>query len=156
MRDDPAVSAAATNLVAVSPDERPAALMRRARAALAGARKLRAEMGGPFGGAWPPAEERFLAYCELATRDLDELLATHPHAPEAAEALFMSGQIRDYPHLERFDEAVAAYRETVARFPASEWAGRSRERLRVLEEIMGVGAGDDLHGAPPPGQPSQR
>jgi hypothetical protein len=133
VRDDPAVAAAATNLVAVSPDERPAALLRRARAALAGARKLRAEMGGPFGGAWPPAEERLLAYCELATRDLDELLATHPHAPEAAEALFTLGQVNDFPLLNRFDDALAAYRQTVERYPDTPWGRQARERIAVIE-----------------------
>ena len=139
-------------LTAASAAARPAALMRRAREAVAAAHGMRMQPDGPF---FVPAMAtdypRYLAFYELAARDLEELLFLHAGAPEAAEALFMSGLICDYPHLERFDEALEAYRETIARFPGSEWAGRSQERILVLEEIMGAGAGGP-HGAPSPGQ----
>jgi outer membrane protein assembly factor BamD (BamD/ComL family) len=98
--------------------------------------------------------ERFLAFYDLAARDLDELLALSPDAPEAPEALFTMGMIHDYPHLELFDVALEAYQAAVSRFPDSPWAAKARERLGVLNAIMNPGGADPHRGAgPAPGAP---
>lgn len=150
VREHPAVAAATAALVAAPEDARPTALMSRAREAVAAGHRMRNQPDGTFFVPSLAADYlRYLAFYELAERDLAELLALHAGAPEAAEALFTTGLIRDYPHLERFDEALAAYRATIERHPQSAWAGRARERARALEEIMRPGTGGP-HGAPPP------
>ena len=140
---------ATAELAAAPPPARPAALLRRAREAFATARKLHAAQGGPFAAVWPPARERFLAYCGLAIRDLDELLVAHPRAPEAAEAMFTMGRIHDYPYLNLFDEALAAYRLTIERHPGTPWARQAAERIAVIEGIVDAGK-DSRHEAPAP------
>ncbi|HEY6001042.1 MAG TPA: hypothetical protein VI078_17295, partial [bacterium] len=113
------------------------ALMQRARAAIAAAQRQRgAQPVVFFVPGWESGYPRFLACYELAARDLDEILESHAASPEAAEALFTEGLIRDYPHLERFDEALAAYRATIERYPGTEWARRAQERILALEGIM--------------------
>ena len=150
VREHPGVAAATAALGAAPEAARPTALMSRAREAVAAGHRMRLQPDGPFFvPSLAPDYPRYLAFYELAERDLAELLALHAGAPEAAEALFTTGLIRDYPHLERFDEALAAYRATVERHPGSVWAGRARERARALEEIMRAGTGGP-HGAPPP------
>ena len=136
------------DLAAVSPASRPAALLRRARLTFAAARNIRAERGGPLGViAWPPEHERFVAYCELALRDFDEILVANPRSPEAPEAMFTVGQIHDYPNLNQFDTALEAYRLTVERYPGTPWARQAGERIRVIEGIIDAGKGSP-HDAP--------
>jgi hypothetical protein len=142
VRDDPAVARVTADLAAAAPASRPAALLGRARVAFAAARNIRAERGGPLGViAWPPEHERFVAYCELALRDFDEILVVHPWSPEAPEAMFTTGQIHDYPNLNEFDTALEAYRLTVERYPGTPWARQAGERIRVIEGIIDAGKG---------------
>lgn len=156
VRDDPAVAGASTSLAAASPAGRPAALMRRGREAFAAAMGIRSAGAGTMGfSGWSPQRERFLAYCELALRDFDELLAIAPGSPEAPEAIFRVGQINDYPNLNQFEEALAAYRLAVERYPSSAWAAASRERVALIEDIFGRGEGSP-HAVPSPAPNSNR
>ena len=139
LRDDPAMVAATAAIDAAAPAERPAALMRRAREAFATALEIRSARGGPYGFSWVVGHEEFLAYTDLALGDLREVIEAHPAAPEAAEALFTVGRINDYPYLNLFDEAIAAYRLTIERHPGSGWAQKARERIALIEGItLGV------------------
>ena len=147
VRDHPAVAAATVNLAAASPASRPAALMHRARETFDAALKLRAERGEEFAfTGWSPDRERFIAYCDLALRDLDEILLAHPRSPEAPEAAFAVGYINDYPNLNEFDEALEAYRLTVERYPGTSWALQAGERIRVIEGIIDAGKGSPHDG----------
>jgi hypothetical protein len=142
VENDPAVAAASAKLAKASPAARPAALMNRARAAFATGAKIRTEKAGPMGFVgWSPDRERFVAYCELALRDFDEILLAYPQSPEAAEAMFTTGQIEDYPNFNQFEDALATYRRTIERFPGTTWARQAGERVLVIEEILDGGKG---------------
>lgn len=144
LREDPVIAAATADLEAAPPDLRPAALMHRAREAFAAARDIRSRVKGPAGfTGWPPDRELFVAYCELALRDLGEVLDSHGDAPESAEAIFTVGRIRDYPYYNQFEEALEAYRLTIERHPGSPWARRAAERMRLVEGMIG---GEGLRG----------
>lgn len=134
-RGNPAVAAATADLEVTPPEERSVVLMVRARAAFSAARQSRAEQRGPFGVVPLTTHERFLSYCELALRDIDEVLTAVPGSPEAPEAIYTKGQINDYPNLNLFDEALQAYRLTAERYPDTPWARRARERIVLIEEI---------------------
>lgn len=143
VRDQPAVAAATADLSAATPALRPAALMRRVRDAIVAAQKIRNVHGNPIRlPGWAPDYERFIALYDLAARDLSELLAASPAAPEAAEATYTMGLIHDYPHLDLFDEALAAYRLTLERFPGTPWALRAGERIVLIEGFIRGGQGD--------------
>jgi outer membrane protein assembly factor BamD (BamD/ComL family) len=89
-------------------------------------------------GFWPiPGPERFIAFCELGLRDLDEILLAYPESPEAPEAMYTVGQIEDYPNLNHFEDALETYRKTVSAYPGTDWARLAAERVKVIEEIMG-------------------
>lgn len=140
VRDDPAVTAATVNLATATLVSRSAALLGRARTAYAAALIIRSEKGGPMGfTGWSPQRERFNAYCELALRDLDEIVAAHPRSPEAPEAMFTVGQISDYPNLNEFDWALDAYRLTIQSYPGTPWAQEAGERIRVIEGMFEAG-----------------
>ncbi len=148
VREHPAVAAATAALAAGPAAERPAQLLRRAREAIAAAQRIRAEQGTPVNlPSWAPDHDRFLAFYDLAIRDLDELLATSPDAPEAAEALFTMGMAHDYPHLDLFDVALEAYHATIQRYPGTVWAQRAVERIQVIGGFMEIEAGP--HGNSP-------
>lgn len=156
VRDDPAFTRLSADLSASAPAGRPAILMLRARETYAAARKIRAKKGGPLGFAgWSPARERFMAYCELALRDLDEILVNHPRSPEAPEALFTVGQIEDFPNRNQFDAALEAYRLTVERYPGTPWARQATERIRVIEDIFDRGNDGPLEGGASSPEPAR-
>jgi hypothetical protein len=150
VKEDPAVSGATTVLAKAAPAARPAALMNRARVAFAAAARIRAEKGGPIGFVgWSPDRERFVAFCELALRDLDEILLAYPQSPEAPEAMFTVGQIEDYPNFNRFDDALETYHRTVEHYPGTTWALKAGERIRVIGDILDSGKGSPHEGAVP-------
>ena len=156
VRNDPAVAVATAALAGASPAVRPAALMNRAREAFAAGRKLRSEYGGPLGfTGWSFERERFIAYCELALRDLNEILVAHPRSQEAPEAMFTVGQIKDYPNYNEFDEALEAYRRTVERYPGTPWARQAGERIVVIEGIIDAGKGSPHEGTAPGPEPAR-
>ena len=146
VRDDPAVAAATADLAAAPPPVRPAALMHRVRGAIAAAQKIRSAHGNPIHlPGWAPGYDRYIAYYDLARRDLAELLAAYPAAPEAAEATYTVGLIHDYPHLDLFEEALAGYRLTVERFPGTTWSLLAGERIALIEGFIRAGQ-QKLHG----------
>ena len=60
---------------------------------------------------------------EEAARHYKRLITKRPDAREAAEFYFRTGKSNFY--LWRFNEAVAAYREVIRKFPGSEWAEKA-------------------------------
>lgn len=137
LRDEPAIADASRRLDAATDKSRPALLLARARTAIAGAQQIRTAQGNPIKlPGWAPDYEKFLAYYDLAYRDLEELVARYPRGPEAPEGRFLLGLIHDYPHLDLFDEALARYRLTIEMHPGTEWAGKAAARIQVIESIM--------------------
>lgn len=155
VKDDPAISAATNRLDSAVGAQRPAQLLARAKAAVAAGQRIRAEQGGPVTiGSWAPDYQKFLASYDLAYRDLEELLAGHPTAPEAPEASYLMGLIHDFRHLDNFEEALSRYHRTVALYPGTPWAGKAGERIKFLEGIM-AGSADSPHGDGPPQNPAR-
>ena len=65
--------------------------------------------------------------------------------------MFTVGRINDYPYLNLFEEALAAYRLTIARHPDTVWAQKARERIPLIEKItLGISGKPPASGAPPP------
>jgi hypothetical protein len=90
-------------------------------------------MGGVFG--WPPDHEKWLRHLEQAEDDFRAILDRFPTSPEAPEAQFMLGRINDHPQRNVFDNAVAEYRRTVERYPATPAAEKARKRIELIESI---------------------
>jgi tetratricopeptide (TPR) repeat protein len=84
----------------------------------------------------------------------EAMLAAHYHFMTAARedntgsvaprALYMAGQTLDLGRLQRFDEAMDAYRECFERFPVTESARRSRARFELLEKRFKTMFGPDM------------
>jgi hypothetical protein len=125
VRNDPAVAGTNSAVAGGSPAMRSAALMNRVCEAFAAGRKLRSEYGGPLGfTGWSFERERFMAGCESALSDLDEILVARPRSQEAPEAMYTVVQIKGYPNHNEFDEALEVYRWTFERYPGTRGSGR--------------------------------
>ena len=137
VKDEPSIDNATRNLDAAGQQARPALLLVRAKAAIAAAQKIRNPQGDPvILPNWTQDHERFLAFYDLAYRDLEELAVRYPGEPEAPEARYLLGRIHDYPHLDLFEDALSHYRLTVERYPRTPWATQAAERIGVIERIM--------------------
>lgn len=137
VKEDPAIVTASRSLDAAGTKARPALLLARAREAIAAGQKIRAEQGTLINlPGWAPGYERFRAFYDLASRDLEELAGVYPNALEAPEGRYLLGLICDYPHLDLFDEALAQYRLTVERYPGTPWAALAAKRVELIEAIL--------------------
>lgn len=138
VKDDPQIAEASRRLDVGGTAARPSLLLARAREAVAAGQKIRSEQGDAMtlpGSA--PDYQKFLALYDLAYRDLYEVLALFPAAPEAPEAHYMMGLIHDHRHLDNFEEALGHYRQAVERHPGTPWAKKAGERIEYLEKFIG-------------------
>lgn len=137
VRDDPAIAAASRSLDAAAEAQRPARLLARAKEAVAGGQKIRTEEGNAITlSASTQDYQRFLAFYDLAYRDLEEIAVRFAKAPEAPEGRFLLGLIHDFHHLDFFDEALTQYQRTVELYPGTPWAQKAAERIAVLEGMF--------------------
>lgn len=134
VKDESGIADASKKLDAAAAQDRPALLLARTKEAVAAGQKIRNGLGIIFSGA-SPGYDKFLAFYDLAYRDLEEIAVRYPKAPEAPEARFLLGLIHDYPHLDAFDEAVGQYFLTIELYPGTEWAQKAADRIRKLETI---------------------
>lgn len=134
---EPGIAALTARLGEAAGSERPSLLLRRALESIGRAQSLRRERMKAFHVFGFEDELHFVSYYDLAARDCREILHRHPQASQAPEAQFTLGLINDYPHLTRFEEADAAYRITMERYPGTEAARKAETRLRRLKELLG-------------------
>jgi tetratricopeptide (TPR) repeat protein len=146
VKDEPSIVSATHKLGRARDTARPPSLLARATAAIAAAQRIRTAEGTPFSlPATSPDYEPYLAYYDLAYRDLQELVVRHPKASEAPEAEYLLGLIHDYPHLDLFDEALVHYRRALETYPGTPWAQKAADRLALIEGFM-RGATEPPHG----------
>jgi hypothetical protein len=145
VKDEPTIVSATRKLDTAGDEDRPPLLLARVKAAIVAGQKIRAEQGTLIslpGSA--PGYEQYLAYYDLAYRDLEEIVARYPKAPEAPEARYLLGLIHDYPHLDLFEDALIQYRIAVESYPGTPWAKKAADRIEMIEGIMD-GATDSPH-----------
>lgn len=137
VKDTPSIVSATRSLEAAAEQARPPHLLGRAREAIAAAQMIRCPQGDPvILPNWGEDHARFLAFYDLAYRDLEEVVVRYPGQPEAPEARYLLGLMHDYPHLDLFEDALAQYRLAVERHPGSPWAQKAAERIAVIEAIL--------------------
>lgn len=146
VKDDPAIVTASRALDAAGYRQRPALLLARAKEAVAAGQRIRNEQGDSLTlTASAPDYQRFLAFYDLAYRDLEEIAIRHARAPEAPEGRYLLGLIHDYHHLDFFEEALSQYHRTLELYPGTPWAKKAAERIEVLEKMF-LRAVDAPHG----------
>lgn len=139
VKDEPSILSATRKLDAAGDAARPPLLLARVKEAVAAAQKIRAEQGTMISlSAFAPGHGQYLAYYDLAFRDLKDIVVRHPKAPEAPEAQYLLGLIHDYPHLDLFEDALVQYRLAVESYPGTPWANKAADRIGTIEGIMSV------------------
>lgn len=137
VKDEPSILSATRKLDAAGDAARPPLLLARVKEAIAAAQKIRAEQGTLISlTALAPGHEQYLAYYDLAYRDLKDIVERYPKTSEAPLAQYLLGLIHDYPHLDLFEDALVEYRIAVESYPDTSWAKQAADRIRTIEEIM--------------------
>ena len=145
VKDEPSIVSATRNLDTAGNETRPPLLLVRVKEAIVAGQKIRAEQGTLISlPALAPGHERYLAFYDLAYRDLEEIVVRYPKAAEAPEARYLLGLIHDYPHLDLFEEALVQYRIAVESDPGTPWAKKAADRIETIEGFM-RGAADSPH-----------
>lgn len=137
IKDEPSIVSATRKLDTAGDEARPPLLLARVKVAIAAGQKIRAEQGTLISlPAFAPGHEQYLAYYDLAYRDLEEIAVHHPKAAEAPEARYLLGLIHDYSHLDLFEDALVQYRLAVESYPGTPWARKAAGRIETIEGIL--------------------
>ena len=140
VKNEPSIASATHRLDAAGVADRSPLLLVRAKEAVAAAQKIRAEQGSQISlTSVAPGYEQYLAYYDLAYRDLKEIVERYPKAAEAPEAQYLLGLIHDYPHLDLFEDALVQYRLAAESYPGTPWAKKAADRIESIEGIMRQG-----------------
>lgn len=108
--------------------------LERGKAGIEAARKMRSSGSGGTALSWVAGSEEYGDLYAGAEADFQAIITRYPDSAEAPEASYLLGVINDYPHLERFEDALENYRLTVEKYPGTEAAAKAAERRKAIEE----------------------